>query len=178
MADSAADQDELYEQAAAQYSAAIQRLARGYESDPDKRLDLVQDIHVALWRSFAQFAGRASMRTWVYRVAHNTAISRITRRRANTPTFVTLDELAETAVEEDATRAVDRRIALERLLALIRSLDPLDRQVILLYLEDVDAHSIAAIVGLSPGNVATKVHRIKQILVRRFHGAADDALRS
>lgn len=165
----------MYQQASAEYSGGIDRLARGYEPDPDKRRDLVQDIHVALWRSLAQFAGRASMRTWVYRVAHNTAISRITRRRANTPTFVTLDELAETAVEEDATRAVDRRIALERLLALIQSLDPLDRQVILLYLEEIDAQSIAAIVGLSPGNVATKVHRIKQILARRFHGAHHDA---
>ena len=175
MADSAADQDRLYQQAAAAYSGAIDRLARGYEPDPDKRRDLVQDIHVALWRSLAHFAGRASLRTWVYRVAHNTAVSRVTRRRASTPTFVTLDELADTAVEEDATRAVDRRIALERLLALIRSLDPLDRQIILLYLEDVDAQSIAAIVGLSPGNVATKVHRIKQILARRFHGALHDA---
>ena len=175
MADSAADQDALYQQAAAAYSGAIERLARGYEPDPDKRRDLVQDIHVALWRSFAQFAGRASMRTWVYRVAHNTAISRITRRRANAPTFVTLDELAETAVGEDATRAVDRRIARERLLALIQSLDPLDRQVILLYLEDVDAQSIATIVGLSPGNVATKVHRIKRILARRFYGVLHDA---
>ncbi|MQA30858.1 MAG: hypothetical protein GEU82_13670 [Luteitalea sp.] len=79
------------------------------------------------------------------------------------------------AVEEGAARAVDRRIALERLLALIQSLDPLDRQVILLYLEEVDAQSIAAIVGLSPGNVATKVHRIKQILARRFHRAPHDA---
>jgi len=175
MADSTADRDTLYKQAAAEFSGAIDRLARGYEPDPDKRRDLIQDIHVALWRSFAQFAGRASLRTWVYRVAHNTAISRITRRRANTPTFVTLDELAETAVEEDATRTVDRRIALERLLALIQSLDPLDRQVILLYLEEIDAQSIAAIVGLSPGNVATKVHRIKQILARRFHGAHHDA---
>jgi RNA polymerase sigma-70 factor (ECF subfamily) len=174
MADSAADRDALYRQAAATYSGAIRRLARGYEPDPDKRRDLVQDIHVALWRSFAQFAGRASMRTWVYRVAHNTAISRITRNRARAPTLVTLDELAETAVE-DATRAVDRRIALERLLALIQSLDPVDRQVILLYLEDLDAKSIAAIVGLSPGNVTTKVHRIKQILARRFHGALHDA---
>jgi RNA polymerase sigma-70 factor (ECF subfamily) len=175
MADSAADRDALYQQAAEAYSGAIRRLASGYEPDPDKRRDLVQDIHVALWRSLARFAGRASMRTWVYRVAHNTAISRITRRRAHAPALVTLDELVETAVDEDVTRAVDRRMALERLLALIRSLDPLDRQVILLYLEDVDAQSIAAIVGLSPGNVATKVHRIKQILARRFHGALHDA---
>jgi hypothetical protein len=56
MADSAADRDALYQQAAAAYSGAIERLARGYEPDPDKRRDLVQDIHVALWRSFAQFA--------------------------------------------------------------------------------------------------------------------------
>jgi RNA polymerase sigma-70 factor (ECF subfamily) len=174
MAESAADQDALYEQAAAAYSGAINRLARGYEPDPDKRRDLVQDIHVALWRSLAEFEGRASMRTWVYRIAHNTAISRITRRRASTPPFVTLDELARTAVENDGTEAVDRKIALDRLLRLIQSLEPLDRQVIVLYLEDVDAQSIAAIVGLSPGHVATKVHRIKQILARRFHGARHD----
>ena len=54
---SAADQDTLYKQAAAEFSGALNRLARGYEPDPDKRRDLVQDIHVALWRSFAQFAG-------------------------------------------------------------------------------------------------------------------------
>jgi RNA polymerase sigma-70 factor (ECF subfamily) len=87
------EQDGLYEQAAAVYGSAIERLARGYEPDPDKRRDLVQDIHVALWRSFARFAGRASMRTWVYRVAHNTAISLVTRRQAKAPSFVTLDEL-------------------------------------------------------------------------------------
>jgi RNA polymerase sigma-70 factor, ECF subfamily len=175
MANSAADQDTLYQEAAAAHSAAIERLARGYEPDPDKRRDLIQDIHVALWRSFAHFAGRASMRTWVYRVAHNTAISRVTRPRASTPALVSLDELAENPADNNGTRAVDRRIALERLLSFIRTLNPLDRQVILLYLEELDAQSIAAIVGLSPGNVATKVHRIKQILSRRFHGGPHDA---
>jgi RNA polymerase sigma-70 factor (ECF subfamily) len=70
-----------------------------------------------------------------------------------------------------ADSAADR----DALYQQVQSLDPLDRQVILLYLEEVDAQSIAAIVGLSPGNVATKVHRIKQILARRFHGAPHDA---
>jgi RNA polymerase sigma-70 factor (ECF subfamily) len=175
MPHSAVEQDVLYEQAAAAYAGAIERLARGYEPDPDKRRDLVQDIHVALWRSFARFAGRASLRTWVYRVAHNTAISQTARRRARAATFVSLDELEDTPVAEDGGGTVDRRIALERLLALIRNLGSLDRQVILLYLEELDAQSIADIVGISPGNVATKVHRIKQILSRRFHGAPHDA---
>ena len=58
---------------------------------------------------------------------------------------------------------------MERLLALIQRLTPLDRQVILLYLEDMDAASIAEITGISSGNVATKIHRTKNILIRQFH---------
>ncbi len=169
MVDTVVGQDALYERAAASYGAALERLARAYEPHPDKRRDLVQDIHVALWRSFASFDGRCSLRTWVYRVAHNIATSQILRRRDKAPSMVSLDELASMTDGRDAERAADRRIALERLLALVQTLEPLDRRVILLYLEDVDAASIGEITGLSAGNVATKVHRIKQILSRRFH---------
>ena len=70
-----ANQDERYAQAAETFGGAIERLARAYEAGPEERRDLVQDIHVALWRSFAVFDGRCSLRTWVYRVAHNTAAS-------------------------------------------------------------------------------------------------------
>ena len=174
MPNSVVEQDALYEQVAATYAGAIDRLARGYQPDPDKRRDLVQDIHVALWRSFEHFAGRASLRTWVYRVAHNTAVSQIIRRRVGAPTFVSLDELAVAPATEGGMQAIDRRLALERLLAIIQTLNPLDRQVILLYLEELDAQSIADIVGISSGHVATKVHRIKQMLARRFHGAPHD----
>ncbi len=55
-----------------------------------------------------------------------------------------------------------------RLLRLIRRLKPLDRQIILLYLEGERAVSIAEVTGLSPGNVATKIHRIKRLLRRQF----------
>ena len=58
---------------------------------------------------------------------------------------------------------------LERLSALIQQLKPLDRQVIISYLEDMEAASIGEITGLSSANVAMRVHRIKNILARRFH---------
>src|SRR6195256_1206535 len=86
-------QDGLYAEAAATYGAALERLARAYESDADRRLDLLQEVHVALWRSFAAFDGRCSLRTWVYRVAHNVATSQVSRRRSRAPTLVGLDEL-------------------------------------------------------------------------------------
>ncbi len=64
-------------EAAAEFGPALDRLARGYEADADLRRDLRQDIHTELWRSLARFDGRCSLRTWVYRVAHNTAASHV-----------------------------------------------------------------------------------------------------
>src|ERR1044072_4414494 len=124
----------LYEEAAATYGPALERLARAYEPDVDRRRDLLQEIHLALWRSFARFDGRCSLRTWVYRVAHNTATSQVARRRANPPMLVSLDELASMPVEGNVEMAADHQRALQRLLALTQTLTPLDREVILLYL--------------------------------------------
>ena len=162
-------QDALYREAASSFGAALARLARAYERDPDRRKDLLQDIHVALWLSFRTFGGHCSLRTWVYRVAHNTAVSRVTRRRSTTPMFVSLDQLADHPETGEAQHVGDRAMTRSRLLALVQALPPIDRQVILLYLEDLDSASIAEIVGLTPVNVATKVHRIKKILSQRFH---------
>jgi RNA polymerase sigma-70 factor, ECF subfamily len=171
----ATGQEQRYAEAAAAFGPAIERLARAYERDPDRRRDLLQEIHVALWRSLARFDGRCSMRTWVYRVAHNTATSKVLRPQANAPSIVALDDsLASVAAPASEEEVLDRRRALERLHGLIRRLRPLDRQVMLLYLEQLDAASIAEITGLSAANVATKVRRIKQLLIQRFHERTGD----
>jgi RNA polymerase sigma-70 factor, ECF subfamily len=161
-------QHSLYQEAAATYGAALDRLARAYETDPDKRRDLSQEIHLALWRSFAGWKGQCSLRTWVYRVAHNVAASHvIQQRRAKRQVLTSIEEL-EHLPDPSVNRSADIRHALERLLGLVQSLKPLDRQVILSYLEGMDAASIGEITGLSSGNVATKIHRIKSVLARRF----------
>ena len=138
----------------------------------ERRRDLLQEIHIALWRSLAGFDRRCSLRTWVYRVAHNTATSQVLRRRAGAPTFVSLDDVDSMAVNIDGEAEVDEQRVMERILQLVQALAPLDRQVILLYLEGLDAGTIGEITGLSPSNVATKVHRIKKILSERFHEGA------
>jgi len=170
-------QDELYQEAARTYSAPLERLARAYEADPEIRRDLLQDIHVALWRSLGGFDGRCSMRTWMYRVAHNVAASHVLRqRRSRSQALVGLED-EELENLPDATSgqpAADRSQALDRLLILIQRLKPLDRHVILSYLEGLDAASIGEITGLSPGNVATKIHRIKTVLARQFQQGGPD----
>lgn len=169
------DQDGLYERAAAEYGAALVRLARGYEADPDKRRDLLQEIHLALWRSFNGFHGECSLRTWAYRVAHNVATSWVIRqRRARPQMLLSLEDAEPLQIEPNS----DRHLALARLMDLIHRLKPVDRQIILSYLDGMDAGEIAELTGLSPGNVATKVHRIKNILARDFQGRAMDELRN
>jgi RNA polymerase sigma-70 factor (ECF subfamily) len=161
--------DETYREASAAYGAALSRLARAYEAEPEKRGDLLQEIHLAIWKSLGRFGGSCSLRTWVFRVAHNVAASHVLReRRRNRVRMVGLEELDAVAVEPDAAQAVAQDQALARLTDLIRSLMPVDRQVILSYLEGMDGEAISELTGLSTSNVATKVHRIKEVLRKRF----------
>ena len=108
------------------------------------------------------------MRTWVYRVAHNIATSHVLRRK-RAGKQVSLDMLEELPDADNPEESTDEKQKLEMLMAMIQTLGPPDRQVILLYLEDLDAAAISDIVGLKPGAVATKIHRIKAVLARRFH---------
>ena len=160
--------DELYEEVVAIHGSALDRLARAYENDPDKRRDLLQEIHFALWRSFEHFAQRCSLRTWVYQVAHNTAASHVVRQRRIHAGLVSLEEIDSLPGRDENELSVDRRAVLEQLQRLIQRLKPVDRQVIFSYLEGMDAGSIAEITGISSANVAMKIHRIKNILARRF----------
>jgi RNA polymerase sigma-70 factor, ECF subfamily len=151
-----------------QFGSSLDRLARAYEADPEKRRDLSQDIHFQLWRSFQRYDGRCSLRTWVYRIAHHVATSHVIRERRIFSSLVTLEEL-ETFPDTEGPEAANRRVSLDRLSAVVQRLKPLDRQVIVCYLEDMDAASIGEITGLSPGNVAVRIHRIKNVLAKWFH---------
>jgi RNA polymerase sigma-70 factor, ECF subfamily len=88
-------------------------------------------------------------------------------RRMNEP-FASLEEAEGMAPPDDRESDIDQRRALQQLSGFIRQLKPLDRQIIISYLEEMDIATIAEITGLSPANVRMKVHRIKKILCNRF----------
>lgn len=157
--------DELYRRIVADFTPALLRLGRGYEHDPERRRDLHQEILVGLWRSLPSFEERCSLRTWVLRVAHNVAATHVTRaRRRREGAAVSLDDLESLPDPFDPEASLDRRERAARLAERIRDLVPLDRQIILLWLEGVEPAEIAEITGLTTTNVSTKVHRIKGLL--------------
>jgi RNA polymerase sigma-70 factor (ECF subfamily) len=160
--------DELYQAAVHDFGRALDRLAAGYEADAEKRHDLRQDIHLQLWKSLEVFDGRCSLKTWTFRVAHNTAVSYVNRERRINSKFISLEEVERTAPSSAMEPDIDRDRALRQLSQLILTLKPLDRQIMISYLEEMDTASIADITGLSTGNVAMKIHRIKNLISRHF----------
>ena len=163
-------QDDAYLDAVARHGRDLARLVAGYERDPARRQELLQEVHLALWQSLAGFRGQCSVRTWAYRVAHNVGATHIQRSlRGIRQPYVSLEEIESLPGEDAGIESTERRLDLARLFALIHRLQPPDREVMLLYLEDLDAASIGEITGLSARNVATKVHRIKKLLAARMN---------
>jgi RNA polymerase sigma-70 factor (ECF subfamily) len=162
------EQNELYARAAAEWGRMLDRLAAGYEADPDKRRDLRQEIHLQSWRSFEAIDGRCSLKTWTLRVAHNTAASYVIRERRVNAKLVGFDEIERTLESVEQPRDMDRDRALHDVQQVILQLKPLDRQIIISYLEGLDAAHIADITGLTPANIGMKIHRIKKILAHRI----------
>lgn len=162
-------QDARYLAAAREHGAMIARLARGYEADAELRRDLVQEIHAALWRSFAIYEGQCAERSWVHRIAHNVGVTHMmTGRRSRKLPLVGLEQIEELPGSDDPEHTTGERSLSDRLLAAIHRLKPADRQVMLLYLEDLTAAEIGEVTGLSASAVAVRIHRLKALLAEPY----------
>ena len=148
---------ELFEQLLGRYAPALRRLCSAYQTDAADQQDLFQDIAIALWTALPRFRGDSSERTWLYRIAHNVALTgsaRLRRRHA-----------MEAHIETDAAApsAEDRRW---ELLDAVRRLEPVERELALLYLEGLTAREIGNVLGISEGNAAVRLTRLRERLAQ------------
>ena len=142
------------------HQGIVFKVANTYCWHPDDRADLVQDIVAQVWRAWPRYDRTRTFSTWFYRIALNVAISFVRKEVRHREISVPFDETLH------GTRAVpsseideDRR---RRLHSFIERQAPLDRALLLLYLEDKSQREISEILGITPTNVSTKVSRLKQ----------------
>ena len=128
-----------------------------FSKDRDEVDDLVQEVLINLWKGFASFEGRSDIRTWVYRVSLNTCISADRRRKRNRtlPLTMDIDPFDENDADNRQTALLHRRIS---------RLQPFDRAIVLLWLENLSYEEIGQIVGISTKNVSVRLVRIKEQL--------------
>ena len=152
------------------YESALQRLAAAYASRRSEQEDIVQDIAMGLWLAIPRFRGEASERTWLYRIAHNTATTAAAKLHRRDRTESKLNEALDSPASStsSADEQLIRQQKRELLLKAMRELPAIDRQVLALHLEDLSYREIQEITGLSEGAVATRLSRIRDRLAREI----------
>jgi RNA polymerase sigma-70 factor (ECF subfamily) len=150
-----------------EHRSILHKVAYGYCRQLEDRADLVQEMAIELWRSFPRFDDRVKFSTWAYRVAMNVAISRFRGEGRRVRDTVPIEDLGFEPGREDPfiDDASDNMRVLRR---LVDGLDELNRALILLYLDGHTSEEIAGIVGITPGNVTTRVNRLRQRLQDEF----------
>ena len=151
------------------HARLIHRVASAYCRDATDREDVVQEVAAQLWRSRDRYDERYSETTWIYRIALNVAISfqrrerrHRDRRLADDGHLITVAAAAEDAPSED--------VAL--LQSCIADLGPLEKGLVLMWLDGNDHATIAGVLGISVSNVGTRLSRIKQALRASFERRA------
>ena len=130
-----------------------------FSKDEDEVSDLFQEVLVNLWKGLDKFRGDCSVSTWIYRVSLNTCIS-IDRKKKKFGNRIPLN-INVNLFEDNDNDTKQIRQLYDR----IHTLGPIDRALILLWLENMSYEEIGAIVGISVSNVSTKLFRIKQKLM-------------
>lgn len=146
-----------------EHKKILYKVASSYCRNPADRQDLVQEMVVALWKSFGRYDDRYRFSTWTYRIALNVAISFYRSEARRTRHTVPAGDLLllEIAATDESTAPDDELRLLQN---LMQQLGELERALLILHLDGNRYDTIAEILGISETNVGTKISRIKQKL--------------
>lgn len=125
-----------------------------FARDKDEAADLFQDVLINLWKGIGKFRNDSEISTWVYRVSLNTCIS-ADRKKRKMPT--TRLDMNIDLFDDDDTDSRQIQVLRQR----IQRLQPLNRAIVLLWLESLSYQEIADIVGLTPKNISVRLTRIR-----------------
>ena len=148
---------EAFETLLTPLESKIWRICYHYMGERESASDCAQDTMLRIWRSLSSYRGDCAFETWVYRVALNTCISLDRKKRRSAEVRLTMDINLFEDRDED-TRQVDM------LHKRISKLQPFDRAIVLLWLENLSYEEIGQIVGISTKNVSVRLFRIREQL--------------
>ncbi|MEI7581948.1 sigma-70 family RNA polymerase sigma factor [Runella sp.] len=132
-----------------------------YCTDIEARRDLYQEIVLQLWRSFPKFRKEAKVSTWIYQVAINTAITDYRRSRKQAGHVEISEQLTQIP---DTSSSAEWQEKVQWLYQAVGRLSDAEKAIVMLYLDEKSYDEIAEIVGITPGNVRVKMHRIQEKL--------------
>ncbi|HYL77885.1 MAG TPA: RNA polymerase sigma factor [Bryobacteraceae bacterium] len=165
------DQQAAFLRIMEQYRQPVWRLVNSYETEPSRREDLFQEIALGLWQAIPRFRGDSSERTWLYRIAHNIAISTMeSRRKREHREFPITESFSSPSVADHPDRTLLLEEKRQAMLAAMRELAAIDKQLIVLHLEGLSYEEIEQISGLSQSAIGSRLSRIRDRLTATIRG--------
>ena len=149
--------EQQFSQLVRENKSTIYTVCYMFSNNQDEVADLFQEVLIKLWKGYSTFESRSDIKTWIYRVALNTCISidRKNKRRAKHQLSMDINLFADKDANTEQVSMLHRRI---------NQLQPLDRAIVLLWLENISYDEIGAIVGITAKNVSVRLFRIRQQL--------------
>ena len=156
------NQVELFEATIAEHRKSLARIVATYERIPALQQELHQEILLAIWKALAHFKGESSIHTFIYRVAHNQAISHV-NKNANKPRH---EDLSTSVIDEsnDPIKHVFQSERIKRLFDAMHQLPLVQRELLSLSLEGLSYKELAEVTGISETNVGARLNRAKTAL--------------
>ena len=154
------DKEHQFELLVRQHKRTIYTVCYMFSHNKSEIDDLFQEILIRLWNGFDTYEGRSDARTWIYRVALNTAINQDKKERRRIETVPLTVDIDPYEADNPKTEQV------RKLYDLISQLELVDRSLVLLWLEGISYDEIGAIIGITPNNVGVRLGRVKEKLVK------------
>lgn len=140
----------------------IYRLCLGFTGNAVDAEDLLQEVLLKVWSNLDSFQEKSKIETWIYRIATNTALLYINRKKRSENKFQETPPEHLNFKREDHDSTIDLQI--NQLYQAIYKLKQMDRIIISLVLDDKSYKEIAEITGLQVNHIGVKINRIKKEL--------------
>ncbi len=142
--------------------SSLQRVAVSYEANRALQEELTQDILQAIWQSLKLFRGDSSVKTYIFRIAHNRC-ARHVAKQVKQIDFNTNDFI-EPIDSQEPESLLEQKDEINSLLMAIRALPMAQKQLITLSLEGFSYSEMAEIIGIKSNHIGVKLNRAKKLL--------------
>ena len=152
--------EKQFEKHIKEHELLIFKICRIYAYTDADRQDLFQDIVIQLWNAFPKFKGESKFSTWLYRVAINTAITGLRKKKDFIKSYE--HDALPTSISDDNSAHPEER--LREMYKAIEQLNQIEKAIVMFYLEDKSYDEMEEILGISQGNLRVKMNRVKEKL--------------
>ena len=145
-----------FEDLVREHSGRIRQIARRFAANGAVD-DLVQDILVRLWRSYAGFRGDSKVESWIYRVALNAAMTHL----SDAAKARSLQE-AMSAQPAATAESVEGASPAEILSHFLSRLGDVDASILMMYMDGLTADEMSGVLGITGNAINVRINRMKQ----------------